>query len=294
MPLLFAEGYNPIGIDMATDVDPVKGEVKNIDITDLKALEAFFKAEKPEVVFHTAALTNVDKNETDPKLAYNINVLGTKNIGLAAKKSKAIVIFVSTDFIFDGKKGMYRETDKPNPISVYGKTKLEAEQELAKTGVEHAIARTAVLYGSFRLRFNFVTWVIDSLIAKKSMTIVSDQYNSPTLAEDLAKALLDIYESGKREVFHAGGSERINRYDFALKIAKIMDLDPSPIAPITTEKLDLKAKRPMDGSLDILKIARVVGHKMLNIDEGMAIVKAQELKLGHHDKIDIKNIKERK
>jgi len=294
MPLLFDQGYNPIGIDMATDVDPVKGEIRNIDITDLKALEAFFKAEKPEVVFHTAALTNVDKNETDPDLAYKINVTGTKNIGLAAKKSKCIVIFVSTDFIFDGKKGMYKETDKPNPISVYGKTKLEAEQELSKTGAEHAIARTAVLYGSFRLRFNFVTWVIDSLVAKKSMTIVSDQYNSPTLAEDLAKALLDIYESGKRDIFHAGGSERINRYDFALKIAKVMGLDPSPIAPITTEKLDLKAKRPMDGSLDILKIARVVGHKMLNIEEGMAIVKEQELKLGNHDKIDIKNIKERK
>jgi dTDP-4-dehydrorhamnose reductase len=294
MPLLFKEGYDPIGIDMATDVDPVKGEVRNIDITDLKALEKFFKEEGPKVVFHTAALTNVDKNETDPDLAYKVNVTGTKNIGLAAKKVKACVVFVSTDFIFDGKKGMYKETDKPNPLSVYGRTKLEAEQELAKTGAEHAIARTAVLYGSFRLRFNFVTWVIDSLIAKKPMTIVNDQYNSPTLAEDLAKALLDIYESGKRETFHAGGSERINRYDFAFKIAKAMDLDPSPIAPITTDKLDLKAERPMDGSLDVSKIARVLGHKMLNIDKGLAIVKAQELKQGRKGKLDVKDIKERK
>jgi len=294
MPLLFNEGYNPIGIDMATDVDPIKGEVKQIDITDLNALERFFKSEKPEVIFHTAALTNVDKNETDPDLAYKINVTGTKNIGLAAKTVKACVIFVSTDFIFDGKKGMYKETDKPNPISVYGKTKLEAEYELKKTGVENAIARTAVLYGSFRQRFNFATWVIDSLIAKKPMTLVNDQYNSPTLSEDLAKALLDIYESGRREIFHAGGSERINRYDFALKIAKVMDLDPSPMTPITTDKLDLKAKRPKDGSLDVSKLARVVGHKMLNIDEGLAIVKEQELKRGLDRKVDIKDIKERK
>jgi dTDP-4-dehydrorhamnose reductase len=294
MPLLFSQGYEPIGIDMATDVDPVKGEVRQIDITDLKALETFFKAERPQVVFHTAALTNVDKNETDPDLAHKVNVLGTKNIGLAAKKVKATVIYVSTDFVFDGKKGMYKETDKPNPVSVYGKTKLESEKELTATGVEHAIVRTAVLYGSYRLRFNFATWVIDSLRAKKPMTLVTDQYNSPTLADDLAVVLLEIYESKKRELFHTGGSERINRYDFGLKIAKVMGLDPSPISPITTDKLDMKAKRPPDGSLDVSKVKKVIGHKMLSIDEGLAIVKEQELRSGPKGKIDAKTIKERK
>jgi len=294
MPLLFEKGYNPIGIDMATDVDPVKGEVRQIDITDLKALKKFFSSEKPEVVFHTAALTNVDKNETDPALAQQVNVLGTKNIGLAAKKAKACVVYVSTDFVFDGKKGMYKETDKPNPLSVYGKTKLDSEKELAATGAEHAIVRTAVLYGSYRLRFNFVTWVIDSLRAKKPMTLVNDQFNSPTLADDLANVLLKIYESKKRELFHTGGSERINRYDFGLRIAKVMGLDPSPISAITTDKLDLKAKRPMDGSLDVTKVAKVIGHKMMNIGQGLSIVKAQELKLGPGGSVDVTNIKERR
>jgi dTDP-4-dehydrorhamnose reductase len=182
--------------------------------------------------------------------------------------------------VFDGQKGMYKETDAPNPISVYGRTKLEGELELSKVGVENAILRTSVLYGSYRTTFNFVTWIIDTLRDGKGVRIVTDQYNSPTLADDLARALFAVYDSGKRELFHAGGGDRLSRYELAVNIAKVMDLDASLIEPVTSDAFDFKARRPPDSSLDVTKIRKMVGHQMVGIDTGLEVVKAQEGRIG--------------
>jgi dTDP-4-dehydrorhamnose reductase len=279
VPLLEAKGLKSLGVDKVS-YPGTEFEVKLVDITDIDSISGVIEGEGPEVIFHTAALTNVDGNEKDPELAHKVNVVGTRNIALAAKKVGARVIAVSTDFVFDGEKGMYKETDEPNPISVYGKTKLEGEQELAKVGVEHAILRTSVLYGSYRTTFNFVTWIIDSLKEGKEVRIVTDQYNSPTLADDLARALYRVHETGKMDLFHAGGGERINRYELAKKIAEVMGLDGSLITPVTSEEFDFKAKRPPDSSLDVSKLADEVHHRMVDIYTGLEVVKAQEEMLG--------------
>ena len=220
----------------------------------------------PSYIIHTAALTNVDHCERDKRLAWNINVEGTKHIAETARKINAKLIYISTDYVFDGNKGMYKEDEPTNPIDYYGETKLEGEK-LVKNLRDCIIVRPSVLYGENPVKLNFVSWVINELKKGNGINIVKDQFNTPTLADNLAELILELIEKEENGIFHASGSERINRYDFALRIAEIFDWDKGLIKPITSDQLNWIAKRPMDSSLDTSKISRI--KKPLNIEEGL-------------------------
>ena len=176
------------------------------------------------------------------------------------------LVYVSTDFVFDGKKGMYTEKDECNPLNWYGKTKLEGEKRVAALD-DYVIARTSVLYG-WHKRLNFVTWVIHQLQYNHPIRIVTDQYTCPTLADNLAACLLELSAKGQG-LYHVAGSERINRYAFALKIAHTFKLDVNLITPICSEELNQKAHRPKDSSMSIKKVIPVIDTVLLNIDEGL-------------------------
>jgi len=240
---------------------------ERIDITKKEIFTAIKKV-NPDVVIHCAAFTNVDECEIQKEKAWEVNVTGTENVAQACQEVDGKMIYISTDFVFDGKKGMYKETDKTNPINYYGKTKLEGEKRVKEICKNYVIARTSVLYG-WHERLNFVTWVIEQLKNKNKIKIVTDQYTSPTLADNLAKALLEIAEKDIRGLYHVTGSERINRYDFALKIADRFDLDKGLITPILSKELNQKAERPKDSSLSIEKIKNKVETKLLNINKGL-------------------------
>ncbi|UCD07883.1 MAG: dTDP-4-dehydrorhamnose reductase [Candidatus Aenigmatarchaeota archaeon] len=224
----------------------------------------------PNFVIHTAAFTNVDQCETKKHTAWDINVKGTENIVKICEKIGAKLIYMSTDFVFDGKKeGKYKETDTPNPINWYGKTKLEGEKLIQKSRIDFIITRTSVLYGwNLQKRLNFVTWAIEKLKNNEKIKIVTNQWNSPTLANNLAYSLINILNKKEHGMFHMAGSERINRFDFAKKIAKIFNLNENLIEPIKSEKLKQIAKRPTDSSLNIEK-AKKIGIKFLNIEKGL-------------------------
>lgn len=245
------------------------------DISKKEDVKKLFEKSIPRKVIHTAAMTNVDQCEVDKKRAWDINVEGTKYIAEFCQKYDSQMIYISTDFVFDGKKGNYRETDEPNPISYYGLTKLEGENVLSEFDIEYGIARTSVIYGNHPYRFNFVSWVINELGKGKRINVVKDQYNSPTFANNLADVLLKMHENERYGLYHASGSERINRYDFAVKIADVFELDASLINPITSDKFLQKAKRPWDSSLNVTKIQRELGVKMLNIREGLIRMKEE-------------------
>jgi len=223
-----------------------------LDITNRKEVFKIFKDFQPKCVIHCAALTNVDYCEEHKKEAYTVNVEGTKNVVDACKEIGAKLVYVSTDFIFDGKKGSYKESDKPNPLSYYGFTKLKGEEFVRKLE-NYVIARTSVIYGPNKS--NFVFWVLESLRKGKKIKVVTDQYNSPTYNLDLAKALLKLSEKG-HGIYHTAGSERISRYEFAKRIAKIFNLDSDLIEKITSHELMQKAKRPFDSSLNVEKIKK--------------------------------------
>jgi dTDP-4-dehydrorhamnose reductase len=220
---------------------------------------------KPDYIVLTAAMTNVDRCESEREAAWKANALGPKRVAEVARGIGAKLIYVSTDYVFDGEKGMYREDEATSPINCYGQSKLAGERFVLEICPNSVIARTSVLYGWNPARLNFVTWAMEEMKRGSRINIVTDQYNSPTLASSLAEMLFEIKD--EQGIFNACGSERISRYDFALKIAKAFGLDESLINPISSDQLSWKAKRPRDSSLDVSTISRFA--KPLNVEEGL-------------------------
>jgi dTDP-4-dehydrorhamnose reductase len=219
----------------------------------------------PQYIVLTAALTDVDACEADHIAAWKANALGPKNVALAARDIGAKLIHVSTDYVFDGERGLFREDDPTSPINYYGESKLAGELSVQETLDDYTITRTSVLYGWNPLRLNFVTWAEQEMKRGARINIVNDQYNSPTLSSNLADMILRLRD--ETGIFHTAGSERINRYDFALKIARAFDLDESLVNPIKSDQLSWKARRPRDSSLDTSKVSHFT--KPLNVDEGL-------------------------
>jgi dTDP-4-dehydrorhamnose reductase len=226
----------------------------------------------PQYVVLTAAMTNVDRCETDPEGAWKANALGPKNLAMAAKEAGSKLIYISTDYVFDGERCLYREGEQTNPINCYGKSKLEGEIYAREICPDCLIARTSVLYGWNPNRPNFITWVISELRQGRRVNIVQDQHNTPTLSSNLADQIMAILD--ETGVFHTCGSERISRFDFASKAARAFCLDESLINPITTDQLSWKAKRPMDSSLDTSRVSRFA--KPLSVDEGLRAMTRDE------------------
>jgi dTDP-4-dehydrorhamnose reductase len=160
-----------------------------VDISDKDKVEEEFKKINPEVVFHAATLTDVDKCERERELAWKVNVEGTKNVAQAAKACGAFLLHISTDYVFDGSKGCYTETDLPSPINYYGYTKLKAEEAVQKTVDKYCIARPSVIYGAKPAagKVNFALWVLNKLKTKEKASVFVDQWNSPTLNSSLAE-----------------------------------------------------------------------------------------------------------
>lgn len=245
-----------------------------LDITNRKEVFNLFNRIKPDVAIHTAAETNVDKCETQKELAWKINVEGTKNVAEACSETNAKMVYISTDYVFDGEKGLYTEEDTPNPINHYGITKLEGENQVKKLCKNHIILRTSVLYGWHPYKQNFATWVINSLKQKKKTSIIKDHYNTPTLADNLAEIIIEVVQKNLQGLYHTSGSQRISRYEFAQQIAKIFNLDQSLIKPIKMNQITVwTAKRPKDSSLNINKIKGLLKTRPLNINEGLKKMK---------------------
>jgi dTDP-4-dehydrorhamnose reductase len=249
---------------------PLHSNSIKLDITDATEVLNLFSKLKLDAVIHTASETNVDKCETEKEHAWKINVEGTRNIALAYRKANAKLVYISTDYVFDGEKGLYNEEDKPNPINYYGVTKLEGENQVIHHCKNYAILRTSVLYGWHPWKQNFVTWTINQLKQNKEITVVEDHYNTPTLADNLAETIIEAVQKDLQGLYHASGSERISRYEFARQIAKTFHLDPGLIKPIKMRQLTAwTAKRPKDSSLNTNKIQKQLKTKPLNITEGL-------------------------
>jgi dTDP-4-dehydrorhamnose reductase len=251
------------------------GSIK-LDITNQNQVSDIFDQLKLEIVIHAASETNVDRCETQRQQAWKINAEGTLNIALACSKIGAKLVYISTDYVFDGEKGSYTEQDEPNPINYYGITKLEGERQIINHCRNHVILRTSVLYGWHPWKQNFVTWIINTLKQNKELTLVEDHYNTPTLADNLAEMALEAVQKDLQGLYHASGSRRISRYEFALLIAKIFNLDQNLVKPIKMSQLTAwVAKRPKDSSLNTKKIQKQLKTKQLNVTEGLNTMKKE-------------------
>jgi dTDP-4-dehydrorhamnose reductase len=256
---------------------PLLSNSLEVNIADQEKLLGIFRKLRPDAVIHAAAETNVDKCETQKEHAWNVNVEGTRNVAEACAEVSAKLIYVSTDYVFDGEKGYYKEEDKPNPISYYGLTKLEGEKRVVTLCKNYAILRTSVIYGWHPWKQNFATWIVSQLRQNKKVSAVEDHYNTPTLADNLAEMALETLQRSLKGLYHASGSERMNRYEFAKQIAESFQLDSSLIRPIKMNQLTTwVAKRPRDSSLNTDRIRKQLRTRPLNITEGLNRMKTEE------------------
>lgn len=253
--------------------EPQVGKPVKFDLTKDVALEGIDSIDriKPEVIFHTAALTNVDECEAHKALAYEINSEGTRRVADIAEKLGIFLIYVSTDYVFQGDKGMYREEDETNPINYYGYTKLLGESYC------DCIARPCVIYGAKPAsgKMNFALWLIEKLKGEEVVKIITDQYITPTLNTNLAKMLLEIAERGLKGIFHLAGGARVSRYDFALQIANTFGLDETLIMPVKMNEMEWIAPRPEDSSLDTSKAAHYLKEMPCGLNQALSVLKEE-------------------
>ena len=216
---------------------------------------------QPDVIINTAAYTHVDKCEIEREECWRANVKIVENLARAARRNMAQLIHMSTDYIFDGENGPYDEDDPPSPLGYYGKSKLASENTVRMTGIPYVIVRTNVIYGLGRqVKNNFFLWVYHNLKEGKPINVVTDQYNNPALADDLALGIRQIVDQSQYGIFHMGGEDFLSRYDFACEIARVFGFSELLIHPITSDALYQAAPRPMRGGLRIAKAQRVFGY----------------------------------
>ena len=218
----------------------------NVDITNPAQVKKVFNTHKPQVVVHCAAISQVDICEENPDLCTDVNVNATRYLVLEVSKLNAHFIFLSSDFVFDGTKKWVTPETKPNPISVYGKSKLEAEKVVVSEVANWAIIRPVLVYGysSSASRGNIFTWVLESLKNGKSINVVQDQLRTPTFVLDVVKLIERVSESNANGYYNIGGSEVISVLDFSIQIGRIAGLDVTKIHPIKSNNLNGANLRP--------------------------------------------------
>jgi len=220
------------------------GRPVRLEISDKEQVQKIFEEVAPEVVVHAATLTDVDKCELNKELAWKTNVEGTENIARATKTENAFLMYISTDYVFNGETGQYKETDSPDPINYYGLTKLRAEEQVKTITNEYCITRTSVIYGATPAagKINFALWLLNNLKKGEKVKALIDQWNSPTLNTNLARMSLEIIERRLTGTFHLSGATRISRYDFARMVAQTFNVEASAIIPTAAKEFSWVAR----------------------------------------------------
>lgn len=226
----------------------VETDVDSLNITDFEQVKKVLSNEKPDFVIHCAAYTNVDAAEEDLETAVKINVKGTENLAKVCAESDITLIYISTDYVFDGeKKEAYLPTDETNPINNYGKTKLDGEKVVQKLCKKYYIARTSWLYGHYGK--NFVETMI-SLSDKPELKVVDDQTGCPTWTVELSNAIADLIdEEPEYGIYHICGNGETSWYGFAKEIFKLIKKDVN-LQPCKTQEFPRPAKRPKHSAMD--------------------------------------------
>ena len=270
-----ALNYKFLAADIENSNIPIDVTFYHINIINpqdtLKKIEII----SPDIILLTAAMTNVDQNEIDKKLATTINTQCPKNVLEACKKTDSKLVFMSTDFVFDGisKEGNYNENDIPNPLSYYAKTKYDAEQAIINSEVDYLICRTAVLYGWNPNKLNFITWLLDRLQKNEKLTIVTNQINNPTYVKNLSEIIINMIEKNSKGIYHTAGNGALSRYEMALKCTEIFNFNKNLITPINN--IEQKALRPENAGLNISKLKRLLGSKLhvYSLEDGLKDMK---------------------
>jgi dTDP-4-dehydrorhamnose reductase len=263
------QDFRKLGETQGTYCEHPAEELVQLDITNGASVGRTLDQFEPDLILQPAAQPNVDWCEDHPVESYRINVEGTSNVVTAARVSGAKYVFFSSDYVFDGKAGPYREDDIPHPIQVYGQHKLDAERVIQEQLTNYLILRVHGVFGWERQGKNFVARLVQLLSQGKTMTVPSDQIGSPTYAPNLSEALRELVQKDCRGIYHLVGSTVIDRYSFARLAADAFGLDAKLLIPKTTEELNQKAPRPLRGGLRIDKAQCALSSRLWSAEESL-------------------------
>jgi len=248
---------------------PRKGIPVQLDLVNNDNIIQVVEDTKPDVIIHLAAMTNVDLCEKEKDLALKINAQATGTLAKQAARHGSFFVYVSTDYVFDGEKGMKRESDMPSPVDYYGYSKYQGELAIQDMASSWCIARTSTPFGMHHTKKSFPVFVAENLRAKKEITIVTDQYTSPTYVPNLSQMLIEISTRQILGILHLAGATRISRYDMATLVAQKLGLEKSLLKPASINDMNWIAKRPKDSSLDISKATQILKVKPIPVEEGL-------------------------
>jgi len=276
------ETYGTYNMRLSSSPD---NSLRRLDITNYDDMKSIFREIRPDIVVNTAALHNVDYCETHKEDAFNVNANAVGIIADLCNQLGSRLIHISTDFVFDGKKGYYSEEDPPNPLNTYAKSKLEGEMK-AKTCSSFTILRTSVIYGWNPLEIeslssssgkpiNFALWAILRMKNGNTLTIVNDQFSSPTLADTLAYVIIRVAAEESNTLYHVSGNSCISRYEFTKKIAELTGHSIERIQAIETRSFTQLAKRPANSCLNCNRVQEKLQFKLPDIDQSLAVFRSQ-------------------
>ncbi len=276
-------GFEPLSTHNARQV---RGDGSNrLDVTDRSSTLSLVEKLNPDVVVDTHALHNVDYCQTHREEAAMVNVEGTRNLVDAASRIGARFLYISTDYVFDGRKGHYQEEDSTSPLQYYAQNKVEAERIVSRQP-SFIIARPSVIYGWNALEnsgvpsssgktINFAMFVLDKFEKNEVVRAVNDQYSSPTFADNMADALLRLAKMDVNGVYHTAGRSCVSRYEFAVKAAEIFGYPTSLVQHVLSTDFKQIAERPKNSCLSVEKAERALEMRFMTIEEGLREMKAQ-------------------
>jgi dTDP-4-dehydrorhamnose reductase len=242
-----------------------------MDIVNSDEVSGILKATRPDITIHAAALTDADHCELNEDQAYKVNVLGTESVAKGAAEASSRLVYISTNFVFDGEKGFYSEEDEARPINTYGRTKLMGEHKASQYCDDFCVVRITPFGWDIASKLNFVCWVLSRLEANQIVETYNDVYNSPMLVNQCAGVLLDVALSSRERLYHLAGVERLSRYEFAHHVASVFGHSAELVKEVTygDRSFTRTARLPKDTSLSIDRIGDEFRPSILTPREGL-------------------------
>ena len=264
--------HQVLACSLHPDILPEEGyRFETIDMLDYTAMTTLLNDFQPDVIINASALSVVDYCEQHPEEAYAMNVTTVKHLAEYSRAHACRLIHLSTDFVFDGSSSIaYTETDTPNPVNYYGKTKQWSEEVIEQLCTDYAVARVEVVYGLPypKQHGNIVHLVKTRLEDGQGLRVVSDQFRSPTFVEDIAWAIEKLLSNQYQGIYHICGGETLSVAEIAFRAAKFFNLDTSLIEPITTEAMNEATPRPPFTPMSVEKAQQAFGYQPSALEEG--------------------------
>ena len=245
---------------------PEHGNIIKMDLLNHEMISNVMSEKKPDVVIHLGAMTAVDLCDTQQDNALKINSQATEILAKECSKINSFMVYVSTDYVFDGNTGMYEENDTTNPLGFYGKSKLLGEKSIQNFSSNWCIARTSTPFGLHPTKKSFPIWVIENLQKQKQIDVLTDQFTSPTYVPSLSRMLIEISERHLTGIIHVAGASKISRYEMASLVSDKLGLDGKLLREISINDIKWEAQRPKDSSLNVSKAISILNQKPQKID----------------------------